>query len=276
MGQWTDLAVAAFEVVDAPADQSRGDHGVSPVGGQAQRAANGLLPGSKIRGGCRDLLSRVRHSRNIGPAGGQLLAGSTWSAPRGPPRRRAGASWGVPSSRPRPCSRVSAGGSASHTTPPWLRAEPDDVKSWGIRRTAPGAFRAEPAARGRVAIIKPPPLPGAVPGGFTVDDFAIDPVPGTVSCPSGHTVVISRTGHATFGALPWLSAARSPGAQQPPLGRRHPAADGSATAPRGGATAPLRVAVGSAVVIAALLFPRSLPQRVIPWPRRSRSPCWCA
>ena len=48
-------------------------------------------------------------------------------------------------------------------------------------------------------MIKPGPLQTAVPGGFSIDDFAIDTVAGTVTCPSGHTVSITPTGAAVFG-----------------------------------------------------------------------------
>jgi hypothetical protein len=80
-----------------------------------------------------------------------------------------------------------------------LRAEPDDIEVLGDSAYSAGAFRARLAARGRVAIIKPPPLLSAVPGGFTVDDFVIDADLGTVICPNHHTVGITRTGSADFG-----------------------------------------------------------------------------
>lgn len=54
---------------------------------------------------------------------------------------------------------------------------------------------------GHDAVIKPKPLPSAVEGGFTVDDFAVDEEAGTVGCPAGHTRPISRTRVASFGAL---------------------------------------------------------------------------
>jgi hypothetical protein len=50
-------------------------------------------------------------------------------------------------------------------------------------------------------VIKPKPLQAAVAGGFTVDDFTVDPKAGTVGCPGGHVRPISTTGVATFGAL---------------------------------------------------------------------------
>jgi transposase len=54
---------------------------------------------------------------------------------------------------------------------------------------------------GHQAVIKPKPLQPPVEGGFTVDDFTVDEGPGTVTCPAGHTVALSRTRVATFGAL---------------------------------------------------------------------------
>jgi hypothetical protein len=54
---------------------------------------------------------------------------------------------------------------------------------------------------GHQAVIKPKPLPCAVEGGFTVDDFTVDEDAGTVSCPAGNTRPISRTRVASFGAL---------------------------------------------------------------------------
>ena len=36
-----------------------------------------------------------------------------------------------------------------------------------------------------VAVVEPWPVNPAVPGGFTVDDFAVDGAAGTVTCPNG-------------------------------------------------------------------------------------------
>jgi hypothetical protein len=54
---------------------------------------------------------------------------------------------------------------------------------------------------GHQAVIKPKPLRAPVPGGFTIDDFTVSEEQGTVTCPAGHTVKLSRTRIATFGAL---------------------------------------------------------------------------
>jgi hypothetical protein len=53
---------------------------------------------------------------------------------------------------------------------------------------------------GHTAVIKPWPLQPAVPGGFTAEDFTVDEVAGTATCPNGLTRSISRTRIVTFGA----------------------------------------------------------------------------
>lgn len=62
-----------------------------------------------------------------------------------------------------------------------------------------GDTRAGLRQAGHDQAIKPMPLRSAVPGGFTRDDFVIDYAARTISCPGGHTVVISAKGSATFG-----------------------------------------------------------------------------
>jgi len=54
---------------------------------------------------------------------------------------------------------------------------------------------------GHQAVIKPKPLQAPVKGGFTVDDFTVSEEQGTVTCPAGRTVSLSRTRIASFGAL---------------------------------------------------------------------------
>ena len=87
----------------------------------------------------------------------------------------------------------------AQAAPGLLQHEEAAVEVLGDSGYSAGAFRAVLAARGSRAIIKPPPLLSAVPGGFTVDDFVIDADLGTVICPNGHTVGITRTGSADFG-----------------------------------------------------------------------------
>ena len=63
-----------------------------------------------------------------------------------------------------------------------------------------GDLRGAIADAGHTAVIKPKPLRPPVEGGFTVDDFAVDEQAGTVTCPAGRTVALSRTRIAAFGA----------------------------------------------------------------------------
>ena len=55
-----------------------------------------------------------------------------------------------------------------------------------------GELRAHLRDGGHAAVIKPPPLPQAIPGGLTIDDFAIDEQAGTVTCPAGHAITLGR------------------------------------------------------------------------------------
>ena len=62
-----------------------------------------------------------------------------------------------------------------------------------------GDLRGAISDAGHRAVIKPKPLQSPVEGGFTVDDFTVNEQAGTVTCPAGHTVTLSRTRIATFG-----------------------------------------------------------------------------
>ena len=62
-----------------------------------------------------------------------------------------------------------------------------------------GETRAALRAAGHTQTVKPWPLRPAVPGGFTRDDFAVDPEAGTVTCPGGHTVAANAARRAVFG-----------------------------------------------------------------------------
>lgn len=62
-----------------------------------------------------------------------------------------------------------------------------------------GDTRAALRLRGHDQAIKAIPLRSAVPGGFNRDDFVIDQVARTATCPAGHTVPIAPKGSAEFG-----------------------------------------------------------------------------
>src|SRR6266571_2833398 len=69
--------------------------------------------------------------------------------------------------------------------------------------SAYGTGKARDAYRdaGHDVVIKPKPLPSAVPDGFTLDDFTIDENDGTVTCPNGNTRPMSPARTVTFGRL---------------------------------------------------------------------------
>jgi hypothetical protein len=79
-------------------------------------------------------------------------------------------------------------------------AQTSDVAVFADSAFGTGEALAALAAAGRTAVIKPWPLKPTVPGGFTLDDFAVDEAAGTVTCPNGLIRPISRTRAVTFGA----------------------------------------------------------------------------
>ena len=79
--------------------------------------------------------------------------------------------------------------------------QPGPLTWYGDSAYGTGDLRGAIADAGHQAVIKPKPLQAPVKGGLTVDDFAVDEQAGTVTCPAGHTVPLSRTRVATFGAL---------------------------------------------------------------------------
>jgi IS5 family transposase len=76
-----------------------------------------------------------------------------------------------------------------------------DTLAWyGDTAYGTGELRDAIGAAGHRAVIKPKPVQPAVPGGFTIDDFAVDEQAGTVTCPAGVTRLITPGRHAVFGA----------------------------------------------------------------------------
>jgi transposase len=77
----------------------------------------------------------------------------------------------------------------------------DQLAWYGDSAYGTGDLRGAIGDAGHQAVIKPKPLRAPVEGGFTVDDFTVSEEQGTVACPAGHTVRLSQTRIATFGAL---------------------------------------------------------------------------
>jgi IS5 family transposase len=88
----------------------------------------------------------------------------------------------------------------AEVAPDLVDAEPEGTEVLGDSAYGTGEFRDHLDATAKSAVIKPPPLRPAVPGGFTLDDFDIDVDAGSVTCPAGIAVVLSRHRRASFGA----------------------------------------------------------------------------
>jgi Transposase DDE domain/Transposase domain (DUF772) len=83
---------------------------------------------------------------------------------------------------------------------PATDAPTSGLEWYGDSAYGTGDLREAIGKAGHAAVLKPKPLQAAVAGGFTVDDFTVDPRAGTVTCPNAVTRPISATGVATFGA----------------------------------------------------------------------------
>jgi IS5 family transposase len=90
---------------------------------------------------------------------------------------------------------TSGSGAASHEAAVAARLlsdEQGELTVLGDTAYGTGGLRERLQADGHAAVIKPPPLRPAIPGGFTIDDFTIDTQAATVTCPAGHTVALGR------------------------------------------------------------------------------------
>ncbi|WP_174889927.1 transposase, partial [Acrocarpospora pleiomorpha] len=85
-------------------------------------------------------------------------------------------------------------GAAHHESVPALdlvAGEDGLVEVFGDAAYSSGPCRHALTSAGHRVVIKPAPLRPAVPGGFSLDDFAIDTIGSTVTCPAGHQVPLS-------------------------------------------------------------------------------------
>jgi IS5 family transposase len=83
--------------------------------------------------------------------------------------------------------------------PGLLDAEPEPTQVLADSAYGSGEARQELADAGHEAVIKPKPLPSAVPGGFTIDDFTINDDETAATCPNGLTRPITAMRKVTFG-----------------------------------------------------------------------------
>jgi IS5 family transposase len=89
--------------------------------------------------------------------------------------------------------------SDAEAAPDLIENEPAGTEVLGDSAYGTGALRDHLDKTFKTAVIKPPPLRPAVPGGFDLDDFEIDEKAATVTCPAGVVVVLSANGRASFG-----------------------------------------------------------------------------
>lgn len=80
-----------------------------------------------------------------------------------------------------------------------LAGEDAGLEVLGDTAYGTGQARADLAAAGHTAIIKPGPLRPAVDGGFTIDDFTVSEADGTATCPNGVTRRIPPSRVVSFG-----------------------------------------------------------------------------
>src|SRR5262249_34800363 len=87
------------------------------------------------------------------------------------------------------------GGTANHeaaVAPGLIGAEDGQLTVLGDTAYGTGELRQHLAASGHAVVIKPPPLPRAIPRGFTTRASPVDDHAGTVTCPAGHPVTLGR------------------------------------------------------------------------------------
>lgn len=86
----------------------------------------------------------------------------------------------------------------AQAAPQLVDQEPPGLEVLGDSAYGAGAFRDHLLTRQQQAVIKPGPFRSTIDDGFTVDDFIIDGVARTVTCPAGLTVSIAPGGTARF------------------------------------------------------------------------------
>ena len=88
----------------------------------------------------------------------------------------------------------------AEAAPGLIDGDPEADTVLGDSAYGSGELRAHLEHEGKQAVIDPPPLPTAVNGGFSLDDFDIDLDARTVTCPEGVTVALNKRDQARFGA----------------------------------------------------------------------------
>ncbi len=97
------------------------------------------------------------------------------------------------------CDLTSANTSDAAAAPGIIDNEPEGTEVLGDSAYGTGEFRDHLENDSKTAVIKPPPLRPAVPGGFDLDDFDIDEEAATITCPAGVVVALTTKRRASFG-----------------------------------------------------------------------------
>ena len=98
------------------------------------------------------------------------------------------------------CDLTAGTTSDADAAPGLIGDEPAGTEVLGDSAYGSGELRDHLEKEGKTAVIKPPPLRPAVPGGFDLDDFDINEEAATVTCPAGVVVSLSAKRRASFGA----------------------------------------------------------------------------
>jgi hypothetical protein len=96
------------------------------------------------------------------------------------------------------CALTAANAADGPTGVGLLAQEQPGLEVLGDSAYGGGATRAALHAAEHVQTIKPLPLSGATPGGFTIHDFGIDQQAATARCPAGYTAKVTASGKASF------------------------------------------------------------------------------
>jgi hypothetical protein len=96
------------------------------------------------------------------------------------------------------CALTAASAADGPTGVGMLTEEQPGLEVLGDSAYGGGETRAALRAAEHVQTIKPLPLSSAVPGGFTIHDFQIDPQARTATCPAGYQTTITASGQASF------------------------------------------------------------------------------
>ena len=98
------------------------------------------------------------------------------------------------------CDLTAGNAGDAEAAPGLVADEAEGTEVLGDSAYGTGELRDHLQSTNKKAVIKPPPLRPAVPGGFDLDDFELDDEEGALICPAGVAVRLTAKGRADFGA----------------------------------------------------------------------------